>query len=74
MALSVKKNMSEEMVFAQELSDDELETVSGGLCGLNGKGCEAAVSWEMDHCTEMFNRNIYDGGFPNCAATVEDGS
>ena len=36
MKLTAKNDMSEEMVSAQELSDDELETVSGGFCGLNG--------------------------------------
>ena len=74
MALSVKKNMNEEMVFAQELSDDELETVSGGLCGLNGKDCDSMAEWESHHCINIYKRDIYEGAFPNCAATVEDGS
>ena len=38
--------------------------------------------WEVDdskeadpnNCIEAHYRNIYEGGFPNCAATVEEGS
>ena len=67
MKLTTKKNMSEEMVFAQELSDDELETVNGGA----ETGCRCA----MYQCTGNNFRYIYFlNRFPDCAATVEDGS
>ena len=71
-----EKRMS---VFRQALSEDELEAASGGkfncdklmrlaLCGLNGG------PGEQDPCFKTYHRGIYDGGFPSCAATVEDGS
>ncbi len=46
-----KAKGKEEAVFTQDLSSEEMESVSGGR-----------------------RLNIYDGGFPNCAATVESGS
>ena len=64
--------------FKQALSDAELEAANGGgsivcsellkfaLCGLNGSG--------DGPCQHSWKRNIYDGGFPNCDSTVEDGS
>ena len=54
--------MSEEEVFKQKLSDEEFMAVSGG-----GRGHRA------ERTPISPPRNIYDG-FPNCAATVEDGS
>jgi hypothetical protein len=71
-----EKRMS---VFQQALSEDELEAASGGklacdilmrfaLCGLNGSPDE------QDPCINTYHRGIYDSGFPNCAATVDDGS
>lgn len=53
----------EDEVLAQPLSPDELEAVSGG-----DQDADPA------NCARYFERNIYLGGFPNCAATVEDGS
>ena len=50
-------------VLAQELSPDELEAVSGG-----------DQDADLKNCVRYSERNIYLGGFPNCAATVEDGS
>ena len=29
---------------------------------------------DTDNCENIHYRDIYKGGFPNCAATVEDGS
>lgn len=29
---------------------------------------------DTNNCVNSFYRDIYQGGFPNCAATVEDGS
>lgn len=53
----------EDEVLAQELSPDELEAVSGG-----------DRDEDLKNCVRYSERNIYLGGFPNCAATVEDGS
>ena len=54
--------MSEKEVFIQEVSDEEMEAVAGGA-GKNDR-----------ECVHDFERHIYDPSFPNCAATVEDGS
>ena len=52
----------EKEVFSRKVSEEELADVSGGK--KRDKNCE---SYE--------EREIYGGsGFPNCAATVEDGS
>ena len=58
--------MNEKEVFIQEVSDEELQTVAGGVddCGWS----------EYTNCSTGDKRYIYSGGFPNCAATVEDGS
>ena len=53
----------EDEVLAQPLSPDELEAVSGG-----------DQDDDRINCVRYSERNIYLGGFPNCAATVEDGS
>ena len=75
--MSKTEKLNEEQVFRQEIADDELEAVSGG------KGDRpidyVLPSWcipddDSDHCTETWERNIYEGAFPNCASTVEDGS
>ena len=52
----------EKEVFDQEVEKEELSEVNGGkLFGHN--------------CDKTHHRDIYGGkGFPNCAATVEDGS
>ena len=64
-----KKN--EEEVFLQSTDDDELSGVSGGTDDDSYKDLPAL----KDPCTESHFRDIYGGsGFPNCAATVEDGS
>ena len=53
----------EEEVMEQTLSLDELAQVAGG-------GDPSDVN-----CTiHVYGRNIYQGGFPNCASGVEDGS
>ena len=49
MKLTAKNDMSEEMVFAQELSDDELENISGGS-SLQADGSKKNVSWNQN-CT-----------------------
>ena len=53
----------EDEVLAQPLSPEELEAVSGG-----------DQDADLKNCVRYSERNIYLGGFPNCAATVEDGS
>ncbi len=51
-------------ILDQEVSLDDLNAVSGGDNGPEDEGCV------IQH-----RRNIYKGGhFPNCAATVGDGS
>ncbi len=62
-------------VLDQEVSVDELDAVAGG-----GSGCPYGYNGEHEeadknNCVNEHYRNIYGGrGFPNCAATVEDGS
>jgi hypothetical protein len=66
--MSKTEKLNEEQVFMQELDDDELEVVAGG------EGCKASLK-AGSNCVQNTIRDIYGGdGFPNCAATVEDGS
>ena len=54
---------TEDEVLGQALSPEELASVAGG-----GDPSDT-------NCTiHVYGRNIYYGAFPNCAATVEDGS
>ena len=62
--MSKTEKPNEEQVFKQEVADDELEAVAGGDC----------FDEDLNNCYGAYARNIYSGGFPNCAATVEDGS
>lgn len=64
--------MCEEQIFAQELSEEELELVSGGVVVY--PDCDKPSAWESEHCVNFSVRHIYEYRFPNCAATVEDGS
>lgn len=59
----------EEQVLGQELSPDEMEAIAGGY--KDGIDCDSSSS---ANCKNWNIRNIYEGGFPNCASTVEDGS
>ena len=54
--------MSEKEVFVQEVSDEEMEAVAGG------------EEKNSDGCVKSLFRDISNPSFPNCAATVEDGS
>ena len=72
-ALRTLSFRAEEEVFRREVSEEELASTDGGLCGLNGFDCHQ-THWDSGHCTEDWARDIYEGGFPNCAATVEEGS
>ncbi len=58
-------------VLKQEVSEEELTLTNGGLCGVNGLPCPSNAD---ENCTTLHRRHIYQGKFPNCAATVEDGS
>ena len=57
-------------VFQQNVSEEELTGTSGGKSETEDLVGEP----EYEHCTADYYRYIYRGGFPNCAATVEDGS
>lgn len=62
----MKSFMNEEAVFAQKVSDEELESINGGKGGQNNS--------TNYYCNAQWFRRIYEGGFANCAATVNDGS
>ena len=68
-----KENMSEDEVFNQELSQEELENVAGGK-GLANRVLRRVEGPRGQGCYRQDRRDIYDGAFPNCAATVEDDS
>ncbi len=58
----------EKKIFAQEISDEDAAKIAGG-------------EWDdqFQYCTENHYRRIYprdgsDAGFPDCAASVEEGS
>ena len=78
--MSDEQNAKEEKVFNQELSLDDLDAAAGGCCS----SCESGLAlyleggerdFDIGDCFTNQHRNIYGGnGFPNCAATVEDGS
>ena len=78
--MSKTEKLNEEQVFKQAFDDDELETVAGGdgtgTCGKEALKARELFGIDSDtnHCVNMQNRDIYEGGFPNCAATVEDRS
>ena len=65
---------TEDKVFSQKVSEDELNSISAGFCGDSSGGCSWWAYDQHEHCTEVYHRHIYEGEFPNCAATVEDGS
>ena len=59
---------TEDAVLGQELSTDEMEEAAGGYCR---GGASEGDRW---NCVQMARRYIYAHKFPNCAATVENGS
>jgi len=65
---------AENKVFNSNMSEEELGAVAGGFCGNPVDACFDPATYKVDHCTELFFRHIYEGSFPNCAATVENGS
>ena len=64
---------AEDAVFSYAVSEEELAQTDGGMSGLNGSTAEKNGDWN-NNCKEMTWRNIYEGGFPNCAKTVKEGS
>ena len=66
---------TEDSVLGQELSADEMEAVAGGQnTGSNSNDGYSCSKTQQANCTREEKRSIYRGAFPNCAATVEDGS
>ena len=65
----------EEEVFRQEVSFEELELVASGNEIDTTKDCTQVYSedWKT-RCTSEWYRSIVNPQFPNCAATVEEGS
>ena len=70
--------MSKEEILEGKLNEEELEEVAGGAHPDGVPRCQLMfVSLEDDdpnNCTAMQSRTINEPFFPNCAATVEDGS
>ena len=58
------------------MPDNKEEELQSYLFEVGGGSYEPDDSKEADtnNCVEVHYRDIYQGGFPNCAATVEDGS
>ena len=73
---------TEDAVLGQELSVDEMEAAAGGNACPQGQNVVTSPVNDGNRCslTQQANcyheekRSIYSGGFPNCAATVENGS
>jgi len=59
-------------VFKEVVSPSELAAASGGECGYHGQILVPDSPFYT--CDRVTRRWIYDGRFPNCAATVRDGS
>ena len=71
-AVAAKK---EDEVLAQPLSPDELEAAAGGgKAGSLANDGHSCSQTQQANCFREEKRSIYLGAFPNCAATVEDGS
>lgn len=68
--MSGEEKRREDEVFGQALSVEDLDAASGGAAT-----AEELDQAREDNCVQIDYRLIYGGGgFPNCAATVEDGS
>ncbi len=80
--MSDDRKAREEEVFGQDLSMDDLDAAAGGrrkneYRDNQGNICYAPAGVDPDpgNCSMINRRQIYGGGgFPNCAATVGDGS
>ncbi len=77
--MSDEQKVTENEVFDQELSLDDLDAAAGGFYEAASAFAGAISPGKKDadttNCDNYDIRQIYGGGgFPNCAATVEDGS
>lgn len=64
----------DEKILSQPLSYEELEQAQGGSKD-PGVPFRRDLDDDLHNCTQSLDRDIYGGkGFPNCAATVEEGS
>ena len=71
---SGEQKRTEDEVFGQELSLDELDAAAGGNVVMDFLG-GGEFDADRSNCPDHDRRQIYGGdGLPNCAATVEDGS
>lgn len=73
--MSEEEKTREEEVFRQKLELEELDAASGGDFLKIGcfESSNCADNTQMN-CSQEYYRRIYEGGFPHCAATVEEGS
>ena len=74
--MSDEQKAREDEVFNQELSMEDLDAAAGGQ-----RDCTEYMfayqkkDFDRSNCVVNYQRQIYGGnGFPNCAATVENGS
>jgi len=75
--MSDEQKAHEGEVFDQALSMDELDAVAGGGTAPCSRMTADGDNWDSNwaNCVSDHYKHIYGGGgFPNCAATVEDGS
>ena len=74
--MSDEQKQREAEVFGQEVSVGDLDAISGGTPDADyDYGGKDEPESDMSNCVQKHKRPIYGGGgFPNCAATVEDGS
>ena len=74
--MSDEQKARENEVFDQDLSIEDLDAAAGGDCGTFARALgNGERDSDEDNCVKDHFRNIYGGGgFPNCAATVGDGS
>ena len=82
--MSEQDKRKEEEVLNREADPEEMKAVTGGKWGDNWgedsyfdpTGCSEPSAADVDRSNCVYNhaRNIYAGSFPNCAATVGDGS
>ena len=82
--MSEEQKAREAEVFNQELSLEDLDAAAGGYDPYQAAARDIATlinnadkkdTAEKPDCSRYDIRQIYGGGgFPNCAATVEDGS
>ena len=73
--MSDEQKQREAEVFGQEVSVSDLDAISGGNMDTDLEYSSNRKDSDESNCVQKHKRPIYGGGgFPNCAATVEDGS